>query len=169
MAILAFLLGAILVGCGFAALAMSVNLVPTEMGMLYAVSGVIFLSASAVVLAIGGLIVRVDRAAAPPRKPRAEPAPPETAPTAAPAEPTPPAPAEDEINFNRRVHPPILREIEAAMAEAEGQPQIVGRYAAGGVKYLIFSDGAIEAETDEGAFRFASLGEFKSFIANRRP
>ena len=41
-------------------------------------------------------------------------------------------------------------------------------YTAGGAKYMIFSDGAIEAETDDGAFRFASMAEFKSYIAGRK-
>ena len=32
---------------------------------------------------------------------------------------------------------------------------------------MIFSDGSIEAETDEGAFKFASMGDFKQFLLDR--
>jgi hypothetical protein len=33
---------------------------------------------------------------------------------------------------------------------------------------MIFSDGTIEAETEQGAFRFASMGDFKAYIAGRK-
>ena len=33
---------------------------------------------------------------------------------------------------------------------------------------MIFADGSIEAETTEGAFKFASMGDFKRFLADRR-
>jgi hypothetical protein len=164
MAILTLLLGLILLSCGFGGLVLSINLIPTEMGMLYAVSGVIFLSAGAVVLAIAALIARLDRIVAPPRRPRFKPAPSSPAPEA----PTTPSPPEDEVNVNRSGRLPSLRAIEEAIAEPEAPPQVVGRYTAGGAKYMIFSDGAIEAETDDGAFRFASMAEFKSYIAGRQ-
>ncbi len=32
---------------------------------------------------------------------------------------------------------------------------------------MIFSDGSIEAETDEGEFKFASMGDFKKFLIER--
>src|SRR3954471_5551352 len=159
MAILTLLLGLVLLACGLGGLALSLNLLPTEMGMLYAVSGVIFLSAAAVVAAISALIARLDRIVAPPRQRAANAAPP--APPPAPETPAPPAP-EEEVNLNRRGRLPTLRAIEDAIAEPEAPPQVVGHYTAGGAKYMIFSDGAIEAETDDGAFRFASMAEFKS-------
>ena len=33
---------------------------------------------------------------------------------------------------------------------------------------MIFSDGTIEAETEEGAFKFASMGDFKAYLAGKR-
>ena len=45
---------------------------------------------------------------------------------------------------------------------------LVGRYTSGGANYSIFSDGSIEAETDQGAFHFASMSEFKAYIAAKR-
>jgi len=177
MAILAFLLGAALIVAGFGCLWASLNLVPTEMGLLYGVCGVIMISCGVIVLAIAALIVRIDRLVAPPREMLAAPAPPpvETIPMA-PAEPAPgasgPIPAAeaeaDELNANRRGHLPTLREMEQAIVHPETPPYVIGRYGAGGAKYIVFSDGTIEAETDEGAFRFATMGEFKSYIANRK-
>ena len=167
MAILTLLLGVLLLACGFGGLALSVNLIPTEMGMLYAVSGVIFLAAGAVVVAIAALIARLDRIVAPPRKKPAETAPPAPEPKTAPAPFV--AVAEDDVNVNRSGHLPSLHAIEAAIAQPEGAPKVVGRYTAGGAKYMIFSDGGIEAETDQGAFRFGSMAEFKAFIAGRPP
>ncbi|HEY8382787.1 MAG TPA: hypothetical protein VIL09_11625 [Microvirga sp.] len=47
-----------------------------------------------------------------------------------------------------------------------GQPAaIIGTYNSGDNRYVMFSDGSIEAETPEGLFRFASLDELKEFIA----
>jgi hypothetical protein len=160
MAILVFVLGAMLIAGGLASLAAAINLVPTEMGLLYAVSGVIFLSAGGVVLAIAALIAHIGRF-----RPRADKGGGPPAPAAGPREP---AAEEDDVNLNRSGHLPSLRAVEEAIAHPQGPPQVVGRYTAGGAKYMIYSDGAIEAETEDGAFRFASMGEFKSYIDSRK-
>ena len=167
MAILSFAIGALLTVCGFGSLAVSVNLVPTEMGMLYALSGVILLGCGGISLSVAAMIARIDRIVAP--RPRAAEREPES-PPAPPAEPAPRGPSEDddEVNLNRSGHLPSLREVEQALAEPEGPPVIVGRYAAGGANYLIFSDGTIEAETDTGGYRFASMSELKAYLANRK-
>ncbi|MFV0281122.1 MAG: hypothetical protein ACK5JM_10245 [Rhodoblastus sp.] len=68
----------------------------------------------------------------------------DTLPKDAPAEPPPPEPV-------------------AAPAEST----IVGRYASGDTNYLMFADGSIEAQTPEGAMRFASLTELKRFVETR--
>ncbi len=163
MAILTLLLGVILLALGFGGLLLSVNLIPTEMGMLYAVCGVVFLGAAGVVFAIAALIAKLDRIVAPQPKPKppSQPAPPFVEPSPSAAVP------EDEVNVNRSGHLPSLRAIEAAIAAPQGAPKVVGHYKAGGAKYMIFSDGAIEAETDQGAFRFGSMAEFKAYIAGR--
>src|SRR5947209_7323158 len=175
MAILTLIIGVILLACGFGGLVLSVNLIPTEMGMLYALSGVVFLSAAGVVFAVAAMIARLDRIVAPPRKKKPEPAPslveavpaPELEPQAEPAPSV--AVAEDEVNVNRSGRLPSLRAIEEAIVTRESGPKVVGRYTAGGAKYVIFSDGSIEAETDQGAFRFATMAEFKSYLAGREP
>ena len=61
---------------------------------------------------------------------------------------------------------PAFAEIEQAETP-ELPPTLIGRYSSGGANYMIFSDGSIEAETDEGAFKFASMGDFKQFLKNR--
>lgn len=41
---------------------------------------------------------------------------------------------------------------------------VVGRYSSGGNTYMMFDDGAIEADTPNGRFTFASLDELKAFV-----
>jgi hypothetical protein len=168
MAIFGFCIGAFLVVCGFVSLATSVNLVPTEMGMLYAVSGVILVGSGGVALTVAALIARIDSISAPPRRKAAKAEAPE--PPAPPAEAPPAAATEedDEVNLNRSGHLPSLRSVEEALVEPEASPQIVGRYAAGGANYVIFSDGTIEAETENGGYRFGSMEEFKAYLAGRQ-
>ncbi len=72
------------------------------------------------------------------------------------------------INENRKGHLPSLEALEQAAQEPPAPPTLVGRYSAGGANYSIFSDGSIEAETDQGAFKFGSMSEFKAFIAAKR-
>lgn len=45
-------------------------------------------------------------------------------------------------------------------------PAVVGTYSSGGNNYVMYADGAIEADTPAGLFRFASLDELKEFIAS---
>ncbi|MBM1170950.1 hypothetical protein [Microvirga arabica] len=47
----------------------------------------------------------------------------------------------------------------------EGPATIIGTYNSGDNKYVMFSDGSIEAQTPSGTFRFQSLDELKEFIA----
>src|SRR5579863_6864785 len=61
MAIFIFALALILALAGGGALVASIDLMPTDVGMLYAGCGVIALSAACIVVALGALIVRIDR------------------------------------------------------------------------------------------------------------
>jgi len=167
MAIFGFVIGALLVAGGLGSLLMAVNLVPTEMGLTYALSGVILIGCGGVALVVAALIARIDRITAP--RPAPAVAPPPTVEPQPPSEAEAPEPVADdeEVNLNRAGHLPSLHSVEKALAEPEAGPHIVGRYSAGGAKYAIYSDGSIEAETGEGGFRFASMDEFKAYIANR--
>ncbi|QRM28193.1 hypothetical protein [Microvirga sp. VF16] len=50
-------------------------------------------------------------------------------------------------------------------ADMSRSPVVVGTYNSGDNKYVMFSDGSIEAQTPSGVFRFQSLDELKEFIA----
>jgi hypothetical protein len=203
---------------------------PTEIGLLYALCGMLSLCAGGVTLAIGALIRRlgvvaaaiqtlqgheslqgrlaeaeaallrepepaseeepVAAAAADERASMEEPAAADEPPAAqepAAAEEPPPAHAqvpvealaaieaepvalaqEDAVNENRSGHLPTLTQIEHALVEPEAAPTLVGHYSAGGANYKIFSDGSIEAETEDGAFKFASMSDFKDYLAGAR-
>ncbi|MGA2042368.1 MAG: hypothetical protein ABSG83_03245 [Roseiarcus sp.] len=52
--------------------------------------------------------------------------------------------------------------------EPATRPTLVGRFSAGGSDYSIFTDGSIEAQTSQGEYRFASMDEFKAFIAAKK-
>jgi hypothetical protein len=55
---------------------------------------------------------------------------------------------------------------ENAPSIADGPRTVVGTYNSGDNRYVMFSDGSIEAETPDGMFRFDSLEELKEFIAS---
>jgi hypothetical protein len=50
--------------------------------------------------------------------------------------------------------------------EPDQRPTVIGTYNSGDNRYVMFSDGSIEAETPDGVFRFDSLDELKEFIAS---
>jgi hypothetical protein len=204
MTIFTFALGIVFVVAGLGGIGASINLVPTELGLLYAECGAMGIATGGVIVAIAALIhrlgklrVAVERAqpreawqipGAPPLGDVAareiEPADFETAApasfapiprvfddeTPAEGEPggAPPLEEEDAVNTNRVGHLPTMSEIEHALAEPEPAPTLVGRYSAGGANYMIFSDGSIEAETEDGAFKFGSMSEFKAYLAGSK-
>jgi hypothetical protein len=77
-----------------------------------------------------------------------------------------PVAAEDEspININRAGHLPSLDAIETVLETPETPPSMIGSYSSAGANYKIFADGSIEAETSEGTFKFASMGDFKRHL-----
>jgi hypothetical protein len=54
---------------------------------------------------------------------------------------------------------------DEAGSDASHPPVVVGTYNSGDNRYVMFSDGSIEAQTPSGVFRFKSLDELKEFIA----
>jgi hypothetical protein len=194
MAIFVFALALVLALGGGGGLIASIDLMPTDVGILYAACGVIALSGACIVAAIGGLIVRVDQigarvkhalmaeeeagpfhhahpveAAAP--APVLAPAPaPEPEPAAEPAPFAEPRTDEEEdaVNENRAGHLPTFVEIEETIAHPEPSPRLIGRYSAGGANYAIYSDGSVEAEMAEGQYNFNSMSDFRAFLEDRR-
>jgi hypothetical protein len=188
MAILIFVLSFILLLAGAASGYQSLDLLPTGIGVLYALAGAVAASAAVVTFAIGMAIRRIDSLATLVRQ-SAAPAIPDVAPVSesAPVREAiaPPVAAEAEtgervdeapvtedespININRSGHLPTLEPIETVLETPETQPSLVGRYSSAGANYKIFADGSIEAETSEGTFRFASMGEFKRHLVEAKP
>jgi hypothetical protein len=192
MAFLVFALGLVLVVAGLDGFYLSLDLLPTSVGVLYALGGAIGVSMAILAFALGVLIRRIDALTELARQrlgvigaSRADPL--FAAPTAeagpsavewgAPKakEPQaekggePQAKADEEpVEQNRTEPQRAPNEIEHAIATPEGQPGLVGRYSSGGANYMIFADGSIEAETREGAFKFASMGDFKQYLADRK-
>ena len=175
MAILVFCLAGLLLAAGLAAAFMSLDLLPTGPGLLYAFAGAAAASMAVVAFAVGVAIRRIDglvemmkqanpgegapRDAAPPSSLELEPAEGEAE----------RAEVEAPINENRAGRLPSFGEGQGAAIQApEAPPSLVGRYSAGGANYMIFSDGSIEAETPEGTFKFASMIEFKHYLAERK-
>jgi hypothetical protein len=187
MAILIFVLSVVLLIAGAASGYQSVDLLPDVMGVLYALAGAVSVAAAVVTFAIGVMILRVDALAKLVRQsgapaildvaPDSELAPAgETvlAPVAVEAE-TPegvsePVAAEDEspININRSGHLPSLDAIETVLETPETPPSMIGSYSSAGANYKIFADGSIEAETNEGTFRFASMSDFKLHLVEAK-
>jgi hypothetical protein len=189
----------------------SYDLLPTELGLLYACCGAILVSGGVVTVAIGVAVVRLEAltqmvhfAAAVEDLPDEDEVVaaqiaedhqnhPAHAPDAAAVELEPPAqegeaPAVELQPVDARgaageaveealteapageaagAGAPGAADLEQALADA-APPTLVGHYSAGGANYKIFSDGSIEAETEGGAFRFASMADFKAYLARDR-
>jgi hypothetical protein len=194
MAILIFVLSLILLIAGAASGYQSIDLLPTSIGVLYALAGAVAVCAAVVTFAIAVVIRRIDalmnlvgQSDRPSIlrpgfgvTPSAETASPEeafAAPSAIEAEAPesvdelPAAEDESPININRSGHLPSLETIETVLEtpeEPQGPPSIIGSYSSAGANYKIFSDGSIEAETNEGTFQFASMTDFKRHLVERR-
>ncbi len=185
MAILIFVLSLILLIGALASGYQSVDLLPTGIGVLYALAGAVAACAAVLTFAIAVMIRRIDALAKLLRQsagpvplemtPSNETAPAEEISTAPPAieaeapERVDEAPAEDEspININRTGHLPSLEAIDTVMETPEGPqapPSLIGSYSSAGANYKIFADGSIEAETSEGTFKFASMADFKRHL-----
>jgi hypothetical protein len=193
MSILIFVLSLILLIAAAASGYESVDLLPTSIGVLYALGGAVAACAAVITFAIALLISRIDRLARLAGQsdtpsilrpgfgvtPLAETAPASEVSAARLAieaegrENVGEAPGVEEespININRSGHLPSLETIETVLEtpeEPQGPPSIIGSYSSAGANYRIFSDGSIEAETSEGTFTFASMADFKRHLAER--
>lgn len=86
--------------------------------------------------------------------------------------PAPEPAAPEEAHLPLVLRPSLAEEPETA-SEAPAEPvlppapealEVVGTYASGGNSYVMFSNGAIEAETPRGRYTFSSLDELKAFV-----
>ena len=189
MAFLVFALSLFLLGVGVAGGYMSLDLLPTGIGVLYAIGGAVAVCMAVVTFALGVMIRRIDALAelvrrqaggphgvANPRRSNSHSRLPPPASSLRRRKPNRRirggGSAEDSaaasVNENGSGHLPTLGEIEHAIVMPEAPPSLIGRYSSGGANYMIFADGSIEAETQEGTFRFASMGDFKQYLSDRK-
>ena len=193
MAILIFVLALILMIAAAASGYQSLNLLPTGIGVLYALAGATAACAAVLTFAIATMIRRIDalmklvpQSALLPAVPAglemarmseaalagdvsgARLASEREAPESADEAPA----AEDEspININRAGHLPSLETAETVKENPEPKqpPSLIGSYSSAGANYKIFSDGSIEAETSNGTFTFASMADFKRHLAETK-
>jgi hypothetical protein len=76
------------------------------------------------------------------------------------------APGEDDASAGALKSPIDV----AAPIEGNGSDhlrRITGRYESDGTRYIMYSDGSIDANSERGAFHFGSLAELKSFMESR--
>jgi hypothetical protein len=187
MAILVFVLSLILLVAGAVAGYQSLDLLPTSDGVLYALAGAVAVCAAVVTFAVAVVIRRIDGlmklvrqtvspttahiAQASEVAPDEEVfAPPIAIETGSPESVGEAISPEDEspININRAGHLPSLEAIEPALEPSPEPPSLVGSYSSGGANYRIFADGSIEAELSEGTFKFASMSDFKRYLAEKK-
>ncbi len=91
----------------------------------------------------------------------------------APEEPAAPsAAAVDEIDvmelFTEAPAPEPEARRDTPQAAPVAEPALIGRYEAEGTAYLMFDDGSIEAQSEAGVFRFASMADLKAFIEEKQ-
>jgi hypothetical protein len=193
VAILIFVLSLILLIAAAASGYESLDLLPTSIGVLYALAGAVAACAAVVTFALGvltwriGALTKLVRQSAGPlaipmafdATPSAETHAEDISVATSVTEARPPenldeAPgAEDEspININRSGRLPSLEAIETVLEtpeEPQGPPSLIGSYSSAGANYKIFSDGSIEAETGEGTFQFASMSDFKRHLVETK-
>ncbi len=48
----------------------------------------------------------------------------------------------------------------------EDKPEVLGTHSSGANRYVMFSDGSVEAETSDGTFRFSSLDELQAALVS---
>jgi hypothetical protein len=189
-------LGGVLAVCGVVAMVGGWDIIQVERGWSLFIGGATALTGGAVVIALGQVVFRLDEIlaatqmrragerslapSAPAAKPQPKdpeqrskqpwpPAPPAPTPTLAqtplaqqaPLATVPAAPLTTETDSEREAEAPAADESSGA------EPQEVDRYESGDITYVMFSDGAVEVRTSNGAQRFASLAELRAQAAQQ--
>jgi hypothetical protein len=170
---LLILVGLALIGVACAGYVASIDLLTTQIGQIYVTGAAVAGGAGVVILALAGVTFRLDALRAAILRQQSEL---QLQAANAVALANPPFIAPIEVETARA--PEVVVETAPPLAADAGPieqetsqlaaPTIVGRYSAGGANYSIFSDGSIEAETEDGAFHFASMSEFKAFVAGNK-
>jgi outer membrane biosynthesis protein TonB len=164
------------------------DIIQVERGWSLFIGGATAMAGGAVVIALGQVVFRLDEIlvaaqlrgagekSPAPSVPAAKPQPKEAEqrsrqpPPPAPPAPTPPAqqaPSAAAPTASPVTEPEREAEAPAADAASGAEPQEVDRYQSGEITYVMFSDGAVEVRTSNGAQRFASLAELRAQAAQQ--
>lgn len=71
------------------------------------------------------------------------------------------APAPEAAGTDEEAAPPLAPNSPALEPVS---PEVIGRYEAEGTAYVMFADGSIEAQSEQGVLRFNSMAELKAFF-----
>jgi hypothetical protein len=150
MQILLYIFSALMMLAGLYGLVMGWDIIMVERGWSQFIAGATAFSSGVIVLAItyaarqlkklrsdiAGLVVEVDE-------------------PAAPAVPVTPVPTSETVAAPSDAPQDIKPGEERA---------VVGTYASGGVTYFMYGDHSIEAELQDGRYRFSSMEELRTFL-----
>ena len=187
-------LGVALAVGGVVAMAGGWDIIQVERGWSLFIGGATAMAGGAVVIALGQVVFRLDEIlvaaqlrgagekspapsvpAAKPQPKEAEQrsrqpppqAPPAPTPTLAQTPPAQQAPSAAAPTASPATEPEREAEAPAADEASGAEPQEVDRYQSGEITYVMFSDGAVEVRTSNGAQRFASLAELRAQAAQQ--
>ena len=65
--------------------------------------------------------------------------------------------------YRETVSPPLAPSSSPEQPES-AEPEVIGRYEAEGTAYVMYADGSIDAQSEQGILRFHSLAELKAFF-----
>jgi len=192
MVIALYVIALAMIGSGAASVAYGYGIILNERGWTMVISGAVALSGGLVLFGIAVVagrirgierelanfrnhVARLGAGLASPRRYESEPAPEAELPAPAGERRGPVASvgqeeqavlkAADVIPEPGPPEPPTRAgPVRGEPAEPE-PPAVVGTYNSGGNAYVMYADGAIEADTPTGRYRFKSLDELKDFIA----
>jgi len=171
--------GIALAGGGVVAMSGGWDMIQIERGWSLFIGGAAALAGGAVVIALGQVVARLDeilvatqlrgaeeRTSAPfapvvkaqPKDPDQRP----IAPRPAPQTPPPAAALASAPTASTPLEPAPAGRAPEDDATTDGEPYEVDRYESGAVTYVMYSNGAVEVRTAEGAQRFASLAELRA-------
>ncbi len=174
--------GVVLAGSGVVAMSGGWDMIQIERGWSLFIGGAAALAGGAVVIALGQVVARLDEILvatqvrrAEERTPatsapivKAQPKEPDQRPIAPRTPPQTPPPAVALASAPTPLEPAPTARAPEADAMTDGEPYEVDRYESGEVTYVMYSNGAVEVRTAEGAQHFASLAELKAQTAQQR-
>jgi hypothetical protein len=168
---LVIVMGVVLALAGFFAMAIGAEIVDIERGWTEVIAGATLLGSGVVTISIGLLIGALQSALAAGRGLAAESVRQETASPALDADPAAAAHSSVGAGIDQTASPTRENDDTDAAKELEGDRSrggepgsVVGEYRIGGTTYVLYDNGDIVGDTDEGPVRFKSLAELRAHV-----